>query len=433
MPVSHALSQIPSRWISLSACLAVTGLVVLAAGPTTASGGAPGLGTTEVPFASTGTWTVPAGVTTVDLLVVGGGGAGDGATSGGGGGGEVKVCAGVAVTEGQVLTATVGDGGTAGTAGSNYNGGDGGTSSTAVGASPACSANGGQGGRSGGSAAAPNYYSGGPSGNGTAGGSSGNSQGGGGGGGAGTAGGSLEFDPVNYYAFAGDGGSGVTPASRSTPGLFADVTATFYGGGGGGGTAPIIAGTGNAGAGGNGGGGAGLLRVPSAPLNGEANTGGGGGGGSGASSGGNGGAGYVVVRHVPPSPTPTPPGPGPTPPGPTPKPSNAFVLTPSGSSTSSLQSVITTNGPGVALQQGSFSSLATARSAKRLTACSDSKKITKAGRYKLGCTLTSAVRSARRRGSVRVLLRTTFTPTGGAARTITRVVTLKKTSSGVTG
>jgi hypothetical protein len=47
--------------------------------------------------------------------------------------------------------------------------------------------------------------------------------------------------------------------------------------------------------------------------------------------------------------------------------------------------------------------------------------------------LTSAVRSARRRGAVRVLLRTTFTPTGGAARTITRLVTLKKTSSGVTG
>jgi hypothetical protein len=32
-----------------------------------------------------------------------------------------------------------------------------------------------------------------------------------------------------------------------------------------------------------------------------------------------------------------------------------------------------------------------------------------------------------------VTLRTTFTPTGGSARTITRKVTLKKTRGGVTG
>ena len=118
---------------------------------------------------------------------------------------------------------------------------------------------------------------------------------------------------------------------------------------------------------------------------------------------------------------------------PIPKSSSAFILTPSGSSTSSLRSVITTGGPGVAQQRGSFSSLSGARSARALIACTGSRKLTKAGRYKLSCKLTSAIRSARRRGAVRVLLRTTFTPTGGTARTITRVVTLKKTSSGVTG
>ena len=142
---------------------------------------------------------------------------------------------------------------------------------------------------------------------------------------------------------------------------------------------------------------------------------------------------------------PTPP--GPTPPEPTPPettppettlpettPSNAFVLTPSGSSSSSLRSVITTSGPGVALQRASFSSLTAARSAKRLTACTSSRKITKAGRYTLSCKLTSAARSARRRGALRITLVTTFTPTGGIARTITRVVTLKKTGGGgVTG
>ena len=74
-----------------------------------------------------------------------------------------------------------------------------------------------------------------------------------------------------------------------------------------------------------------------------------------------------------------------------------------------------------------------ARSSKRVTACKASKKITKAGRYKVNCTLTSAARSARRRGPIRVTLTTTFTPTGGTARSVTRTITLKKTSSGVTG
>jgi hypothetical protein len=114
-------------------------------------------------------------------------------------------------------------------------------------------------------------------------------------------------------------------------------------------------------------------------------------------------------------------------------PSNAFLLTPSGSSSSSLRSVITTSGAGAASQRGSFSSSPGSPSAKRLTACTDSKKITKAGRHTLSCKLTSAVRSARRKNSIRVALRTTFTPTGGTARSVTRTVTLKKTSSGVTG
>jgi len=152
--------------------------------------------------------------------------------------------------------------------------------------------------------------------------------------------------------------------------------------------------------------------------------------------------GWTCSAPTPPEPTPpgpTPPGPappGPTPPGPKPPgpmPSNAFLLTPSGSSSSSLRSVITTSGAGAASQRGSFSSSPGSPNAKRLTACKGSKKITKAGRYTLSCKLTSAVRSARRKNSIRVTLRTTFTPTGGTARTITRVVTLKKTSSGVTG
>ena len=118
---------------------------------------------------------------------------------------------------------------------------------------------------------------------------------------------------------------------------------------------------------------------------------------------------------------------------PTPIPSNKFVLSRVAANSLTLRSVIVVSSPGTATQYGTFNSSSAARSAKRLTACADSKKIKKAGRYKLSCKLTSAARSARRRGAIRVTLRTTFNPTGGTARSVTRTIRLKKTSSGVTG
>ena len=116
-----------------------------------------------------------------------------------------------------------------------------------------------------------------------------------------------------------------------------------------------------------------------------------------------------------------------------PAPSNLFTVRLDGASTTAVSSLITVPGAGKASQAGTFSASSTARSAKTVTACRDSKKISKAGRYRLSCKLTSAARSARRKHSIRVTLRTTFTPTGGSARTVTRTVTLRKTSSGVTG
>ena len=88
---------------------------------------------------------------------------------------------------------------------------------------------------------------------------------------------------------------------------------------------------------------------------------------------------------------------------------------------------------GTATQRGTFIYSSGARSARTLTACTGSKKITKAGRHKVSCKLTPGARSARRRGAIRVTLTTTFKPTGGSARSVTRTVTLKKTTSGVTG
>lgn len=105
-------------------------------------------------------------------------------------------------------------------------------------------------------------------------------------------------------------------------------------------------------------------------------------------------------------------------------PSNTFTLSQSRVSSSTLSAVITVKGPGVATQRGSFTR---ARSAQKLTACTSSRKITKAGGYRLTCELTTAIRSARRRGAVSVSLTTTFKPTGGAARTVKRSVRLAKT------
>jgi len=120
-------------------------------------------------------------------------------------------------------------------------------------------------------------------------------------------------------------------------------------------------------------------------------------------------------------------------PEPTSEPSNVFSVEADGASTANLMTVMSVPGAGKASQTGTFSASSSARSAKTVTACRDSKKISKAGRYRLSCKLTAAARAARRKHSIRVTLRTTFTPTGGSARTVTRTVTLRKTSSGVTG
>ncbi len=101
---------------------------------------------TVVSYTSTGTttWTAPAGVTSVDVLIVaGGGGAGGGGNNsgccgGGGGGGsagQVQFISTVAVTPGNGYSITVGAGGTGEGGGSNsgawngYNGTNGGSSS----------------------------------------------------------------------------------------------------------------------------------------------------------------------------------------------------------------------------------------------------------------------------------------------------------------
>ena len=240
-------------------------------------------------FTQSGIFTVPAGVTSVDMFIVGGGGGGTGANAssasafsggGGGAGGYTITPRGIQVSPGQQLNVTIGGGGAAGT-GSN-SGGTGGSSS--VGSWVAAGGRG------------SNWHA--PSG-----------RGGlryGGAGGSGGAGGWV-------WNGAADGGNAdiTTDASYKATGqgrttrAFEESGGTLYAGGGGGGGARYN-GEGNwAGNGGAGGGGTTPHNVVDASgVSGSANTGGGGSGGSAyydgrfykGNNGGAGGSGIVIIR-----------------------------------------------------------------------------------------------------------------------------------------
>jgi hypothetical protein len=275
---------------------------------------------------ATHTFTPPAGLSSVDVLVVagGGGGGGDQYGAGGGGAGGLRWITGEGVTALTPVNIVVGTGGTAGAA-TNGKGGNGGNSSF-----------GGQASTGGGGGGAGNQGSGAAAGQGNAGGS-----GGGGGardtnaglvatGGAGTGGqGNNGADGTrsatdNNNIGGGGGGSGAAGDSGITGtgatsrggngGLGQNFSATFgahvgqagwfAGGGGGGkrtggtgginGTSGGVGGQGGGGHGGSNSGGAGTAALP--------NTGGGGGGSGGAADavGGAGGSGIVIVRYIPP-------------------------------------------------------------------------------------------------------------------------------------
>ena len=260
-------------------------------------------------------WTVPTGVTTVNVLVVGGGGAGGTRAGGGGGAGGYLYFPNQTVTENQLINVTVGAGGIGVLADSANNGGDssfggltvargGGGGGGAVTASDA--ARSGKAGGSGGGAAG-NY-----GGNGSAAiglGTSGQGFNGGlssvlvawpGGGGGGSA--SVGTAPDNNRAPAGKGGSGTLNSISGT--------SVCYATGGGAGTqigytagaAGDCGGTASP----NGGAGTSGSITPATPT---ANTGAGG-GGSGWSAdddlvGGNGASGVVIVQYNPDSTPPT--------------------------------------------------------------------------------------------------------------------------------
>ena len=267
---------------------------------------------TVATITTSGTWTVPAGVTLLkDVWIIAGGGGGGSsysASGAGGGAGGVRHISNYSVTPGASLAAVIGAGGAGGTSSPEY-GVNGGYSSflgyTATGGGRGASlgtgyinVNGGSGGGGGGNWDNAHYGTGIAAtlgqlgvieGQGQNGGFGGNAQGGGGGG-------YSQIGGNTSSSGGGKGGDGID---------ISGIIGTTYGdsgkfsGGGGGGVYQKSAG--NEGAGGTGGGGhGGTGGGNNAGANGLANTGGGGGGGSmqtGGADGGAGGSGIIIIRY----------------------------------------------------------------------------------------------------------------------------------------
>ena len=268
---------------------------------------------TTAVFNSSGTWTVPTCVTSVQVLVVAGGGGGGGNAiddycGGGGGGGGLIYTFNFSVTPGNLITITVGGGGAAGTSSNSYigqnggnsafgalavTGGGGGGGGSAGGGSDMTGRNGGSGG--GGAVTSSGLGSYGSGGSGTSGQGNGGGSGyyqsswifnnaGGGGGGNGSTG---------ANGASGQGGNGGTGANYSSIfGTGVGASGWFAGGGGGG----AVSTGGSSGIGGGGSGGGSGNGNP-----GTAHTGGGGGGGAdslNSRNGGSGGSGVVIIRFV---------------------------------------------------------------------------------------------------------------------------------------
>ena len=259
------------------------------------------------PTLSNTSWTCPAGVNNIEVLVVAGGGGGGGSYGGGGGAGGLIYNGSFSVTPSTQYTVTVGAGGAAGarnnTSPGNY-GGVGGNSVfgslTAIGgggggaysgqSTVASSQNGGSGG-GGGSVGSGNNLNGGTgtAGQGNNGGAALNTGGYGAGGGGGAGG---PPGPMNVRDVGQGGGIGLNFSISGTP--------TWYAGGGGGaGYSPTLN-SATYGAGGLGGGGRGGTFNPNSDgVAGTASTGGGGGGATDISGGnaGAGGSGVVIIRY----------------------------------------------------------------------------------------------------------------------------------------
>ncbi|MFM9127470.1 MAG: hypothetical protein ACKOTA_07925, partial [Solirubrobacterales bacterium] len=129
-----------------------------------------------------------------------------------------------------------------------------------------------------------------------------------------------------------------------------------------------------------------------------------------------------VIPTAAPTPTPTPTPTPPPPPTPTPPATVAVASVKSKVSRKGayITSRVTVSGAGAVSQR------ATTGSKKLKTWCRVSKTATTATAHTLKCNLGSKGRRALRKGSLKLTLRTTFTPTTGTAATSDRKLTIKR-------
>jgi len=294
-----------------------TGYLQLPVGTSAARPTEPAWTVVSLTATGSGNWTVPAGVTQVDVLVVGGGGGGGCWVGGGGGGGGVLYREGYAVTAGSTIAYTVGVGGTGEYNPGGYSGMPRATNGGASTFGAITALGGGRGGSwdtypatTGASGGGNGYSTVGAAGTagqgfrgGTGRGDSTNGYPTGGGGGAGGPGGNwreagsgeLTTGPWGQNGKSGDGGPGL--------GFNISGTMTFYGGGGGGGihgsSSDARPGFGGIGGGGDGNGPSTTLAAhQTARANSGGGGGGGGNGGGSPSYGGAGGSGVIIIRYT---------------------------------------------------------------------------------------------------------------------------------------
>ncbi len=106
-------------------------------------------------------------------------------------------------------------------------------------------------------------------------------------------------------------------------------------------------------------------------------------------------------------------------------PSNHFTIKSVKVGVKALTSTVVLPGPGTLTQIVTRSVKKKSKTVK-IGVCKTSKKATKAGTVKLICKLSSATRKALRKRSLRVSMRTAFTPTGGLKASKTKTIKLKR-------
>ncbi len=81
-------------------------------------------------------------------------------------------------------------------------------------------------------------------------------------------------------------------------------------------------------------------------------------------------------------------------------------------------------GPGKVTQVGTTK---LSKKARTMTVCTAQKTVAKAGTMTITCSLSAKARAARKKQSLKLRLVTTFTPTGGTAKSVSKTLVLKKT------